>query len=201
MIIGLCGPEGAGKSTAARMMAAQLSLPIKPFAGPLKAMLEAVGVEHRNLYGSQADKEEPLEILGGKSARFALQSLGTDWGRDMICPNLWAHLWLASVNPTLGCIADDVRFTTESDAIRSLGGFIVCVVRSKSDFDRPPTHASTNFGAIRSDVTIFNSGSMSDLEIDVAWALSGLKRFHARASAPAASETAVDAFRSLAAAE
>jgi hypothetical protein len=162
MIIGLCGPEGAGKSTAAQILVSELGCIIHPFAAPLKRMLEALGVSERHLYGSQADKLEPLDILGGKSARQALQLLGTEWGREMICPDLWERAWRAGV-PRKGCIADDVRFPNEVDAIQSLGGTVICIVRSGLDFSRKPKHPSEDFGALPYDRFVINNGSVQDL--------------------------------------
>lgn len=172
MIIGLCGPEGAGKSTAATILSGKYGLPVKPFAGPLKAMLVAMGVPKRNLYGSPEDKAAPLEILGGKSARGAMQTLGTEWGRRLLADDLWIRAWKASL-PSDGVIADDLRFPNEAQAIRELGGTIICIVRSMEDSARTPKHASENFQAITPDHIVVNDGDQFDLRIKLVRALTG----------------------------
>ena len=62
-IIGIVGPEGAGKTTVARILEGVHGYKRVPFAGPLKKMIAALGVEPRHLYGTPADKAEPLAIL------------------------------------------------------------------------------------------------------------------------------------------
>ena len=102
MIVGITGFKGSGKSTVANVFT-QHGYAYKPFAGPLKAMLMALllGAEVpqelavRALYGDL--KESPMESLGGRTARHAMQTLGTEWGRDLISPSLWTDAWKRSV--------------------------------------------------------------------------------------------------------
>lgn len=162
-IIGLIGPEGAGKSTAAALLEGQNGYKRVPFAGPLKSMIAALGVDPRHLYGSLEDKAAPLGIFGGKSARHAMQTLGTEWGRNHIGQGFWVAAWMEAVKGIAYVAADDVRFPNEADAIRAMGGMIVCVVRSQDQFNRAPRHASENFAAINPDNIIVNDGSIDDL--------------------------------------
>lgn len=156
MLIGLCGPEGAGKSLAARLIAAQIpGAVIHPFAAPLKRMIEALGVDRKHLYGKPEEKAASLYLFGGRSARDAMQTLGTEWGRVCVDPEIWVRAWLASL-PTAPAIADDLRFQNEADAIKSRGGRIICVVRSMRDFERVPRHASENFAAVPYDCVVLN---------------------------------------------
>lgn len=155
MIIGLCGPEGAGKSMAAKLLAAQLNGSIHPFARPLKLMLEAVGVGWKHLYGTPAEKLEPLAIFGGKSARHAMQTLGTEWGRECIDRNFWVRAWGATL-PAGHVIADDVRFETEVAAVRERGGIVIKIVRDIADLKREPKHSSEDFAKLTHDVLIVN---------------------------------------------
>lgn len=167
MYIGFCGPEGAGKSTAANQAADLLSCPITPFAAPLKRMLEALGVPHANLYGTPYDKEQPLSLLCGKSARQAMQSLGTEWGRQQIADGFWLNAWRVLAQQAGHAVADDVRYPNEAEAVRQLGGKVICVVRSMEDFKRAPKHPSENFQIIRYDHIIVNDGSLAKLREDV----------------------------------
>lgn len=176
MIIGLCGPEGAGKSTAAKILRRELGLPIKPFAGPLKRMLVALGVPKPNIYGTPAQKEESLDMFGGLSARKAMQLLGTEWGRNLIAPDLWVRAWTASVNPSQGAIADDMRFPNEVDAIRRLGGVVICIVRDMSDFNRATKHASERFMDLPRDIVIVNDGPKAALRDGLMSELLDIKR-------------------------
>lgn len=147
MLIGLCGPEGAGKSTAAKLIAGTYRLPVWPFAGPLKRMIEALGVDPRHLYGTPADKAEPLALFGGQTARHAMQTLGTEWGRQCIGSDFWVRAWLATV-PAGGAIADDVRFPNEAEAVLNAGGVMVRVIRSPRDLLKSPRHPSEDFARL-----------------------------------------------------
>lgn len=155
MIIGICGPEGAGKSLAARILAAQMPGVIHPFAAPLKKMLEALGVDGKHLYGSPENKLAPLAIFNGKSARHAMQTLGTEWGRNCIDIGFWVRAWGNSL-PSGHVIADDVRFETEAEAVRSRGGIVIKIIRDEADLTRATKHSSENFNAITHDVLVLN---------------------------------------------
>jgi hypothetical protein len=56
------------------------------FAGPLKAMMAALGCTNAEIDGDR--KEVPCDLLGGKSPRWAMQTLGTEWGRKLIGDDL-----------------------------------------------------------------------------------------------------------------
>lgn len=150
-----------------------------PFAAPLKRMLASLGVDDRHLYGTPADKEQPLDLLCGRSARSALQTLGTEWGRNLIGDDLWLRAWLHAVetesDPGDVIVADDVRFANEAETIIERGGLVLCVVRSVADFDRIPKHASEDFAALPFHHVIVNAGSLYGFEraleyrVECAW--------------------------------
>jgi hypothetical protein len=126
IVIGLVGYEGAGKSTVAAMLAKRLGGEVLPLATPIKRALAAIGVPEANLYGTQAEKETPLPLLGGKSARHAMQTLGTEWGRKLN-PDLWVNVWKEETKPKSIVICDDVRFLSEAKVINQMGGYMVRV--------------------------------------------------------------------------
>lgn len=182
LVIGLCGPEGAGKSTVARMLVKMFDAEIVPFALPLKRMLLSLGVEERHVFGSPADKEEPLEILGGKSARWACQSLGTEWGRDLICHDLWVKAWHQAVDKSSSwlIIADDLRFQNEATAIKARRGVTVCVLKEQlslvEDAAENNLHRSQQYHSLPRDFVLVNDSSLDDLKTGV-WQL--MEHLHA----------------------
>ncbi|MFT0892971.1 deoxynucleotide monophosphate kinase [Pseudochelatococcus sp. G4_1912] len=126
MIIGLTGLAGSGKTTAANYLVEHYGFTRHRMAGPIKAMLHCLGLNERHTDGDL--KEVPCDLLGGKTPRHAMQTLGTEWGRDLISPDLWLSAWQATL-PDGDVVVDDVRFANEADAIKELGGVMVRVDR------------------------------------------------------------------------
>lgn len=135
MIIGLTGKKGCGKSTAARLIAyhehfSGLGFGLISFAEPLKNMahllLRDLGIDtSRDL-----DKAAVLPVIN-VSPRRLYQTLGTEWGRHLIHPDLWVFA-LAGRLKNLNwphIVIDDVRFENEAGFIRAQGGLIIHIDR------------------------------------------------------------------------
>lgn len=123
-IIGISGLKGSGKSTLAKQLVPSTTLPI---AWAIKEALLAMGISRKFLYDPEY-KERPSRLLQGKTGRFAMVTLGTEWGRNMMGEDFWLDLWIEKVLTLKGTIVvDDVRFPNEVEAIRNLGGFVVAV--------------------------------------------------------------------------
>ena len=178
MIIGFCGPIGAGKTLAAHRLIQHHGFARVRFADPLKSMLRALGLSAMQTDG--VDKETPCDLLGGRTPRHAMQTLGTEWGRQCIGPDLWVRAWARVVEQSRGVdiVADDVRFENEAVAIRARGGVIVRVVRPGA-WPGPSAHASEK-GGFRADLTLKNDGDVAALATavdalvrDIGWARAG----------------------------
>jgi hypothetical protein len=162
MIIGLSGKAGSGKSTAAAYLVAYHSFHRVPFAGPLKDMLEVLGLDYDHLWGDK--KEEALEILEGQTARHAMQTLGTEWGRNCIGPDFWVNVWKARAlehrrgSIIQNIVVDDVRFPNEVDTIRSMDGTIVEIFRPEKLTTLVKPHVSEEL-KLDFDWAVFNQGS------------------------------------------
>jgi len=138
------------------------------FAGPLKSMMAALGLSGAQIEGDQ--KETPCDLLCGHTPRFAMQTIGTEWGRDIIGPDLWVQAWQAAFERTLpsSCIVvDDCRFPNEAAAIRAAGGLIVHIERSGAGAGAAGHQSEAH--DIPSDITMQNNGSFGKLldQIDV----------------------------------
>lgn len=160
MIIGFSGPAGAGKSTAARVLIEQRGFSLVKFAGPLKTMLRAIlPGDDVNEWIEGALKETVHPVLGCTPRR-AMQTLGTEWGRNCIGPELWVNLAREAICAE-GCdvVLDDVRFQNEADMIKGLGGTIV-EVRPKFT-----THLMTHISesGVLADRWIYNDGAVDQL--------------------------------------
>lgn len=138
-LIGIVGRAGAGKDTIASFIpnARKFS-----FADPLKEFCaEVFDWPRETLWGPSELRNRPdprytRENGTPLTPRYALQTLGTDWGRACD-PDVWVRLgirraqaWLAS-NEGVAVFAD-CRFVNEARAIREAGGQVWRVEREAS---------------------------------------------------------------------
>lgn len=130
-IVAFTGLAGAGKSTAAMHLVNHRGFERVRFAGPLKAMMAALGCTAAEIDGDR--KELPCHLLGGKTPRWAMQTIGTEWGRKLIDSELWVRAWRAAVDRLPAgtpVVVDDCRFPNEAEAIRAAGGLLVRIERA-----------------------------------------------------------------------
>ena len=166
-IVGIIGDIGSGKTTLAKMLQTRHDGIIIPFAKPLKDLAKSLG------WNGEKDEK----------GRRLLQLLGTDILRNCIDPEWHTKRWYEIVLNAYGSgkqviIADDVRFINEVENIRSKGGFIVRIigrrygnVPSKIDnfiYNQSRQHSSElAMKAIKQDLTIDNSGSFTQLSVNM----------------------------------
>lgn len=154
-VIAFAGKAGAGKSTAARHLISNHGYTLVRFADPLKNMLRAMGLNEREINGDL--REEPCELLDGQSPRLAMQTLGTEWGRNTISPDLWVNLWRSQVR-TLHLldkpvVVDDMRFPNEHRYVKSLDGLVIKIEADQITNVRE--HESENYNLIP-DHVVYN---------------------------------------------
>jgi hypothetical protein len=95
-----------------------------------------------------------------------MQTLGTEWGREMIHPELWIRACQRRIQVAIDrgqCVViSDVRFKNEADAIRSVGGTILRVVRVTNESQ--DSHASeAEIESIHSDFLLSNDSDLYTL--------------------------------------
>lgn len=169
--IALAGRSGAGKDTAAAILAKYFNFRQHAFADPVK---EAVAAAFPLFDFSKYGKNDPIPELGGKSQRELWQSLGTEWGRNLVYPNIWVDGLLRKVrrvkmqhpnhNPSF--IVTDVRFESEAYALLHEGFHIVKVVRPGVALSgRLSDHISENgIDDLFCHETLQNDGDLAALE-------------------------------------
>ena len=151
LIIGLTGLKQSGKTTAGKMLAEELQGMEVSFAEPIRKFIS------ENFGYKEETKEDPIGFLdhcpitdnynrhGARypdqiTPRYLMQTLGTEWGRDMIHPELWVLLlhrrldMLAAHRPLSVFIVSDLRFDNEAKYIRSMGGEIVLMTNPEAKF-------------------------------------------------------------------
>lgn len=159
MIIGFSGAAGAGKDTAADYVVSRLPHFRKlAFADPLKDMLRVgLGLDKSQLSGSRKNDECPRY---GLTPREIMQTLGTDWGRDMIGRDVWVKSMEARMGSTPTVISD-VRFQNEADFVRERGILVHIYGRYSLDNNQHVSEAGVRM--MPGDLSVSNEGSLNDL--------------------------------------
>jgi hypothetical protein len=173
-IIGFAGRIGSGKTLAASMIPDAHCL---QWADPIYRGLAAMLSIPDEVLRDRAQKERFLDV-GGLDVvpRDLLRTLGTEWGRALVHPDIWVMLTMARIDRLADAIGADAfavcgtRFPNEVQAIRARGGEVWWV-------DRPGvavgTHSSDfQIGPDDCDDIIRNTGTVGQLRHRVlgAWA-------------------------------
>jgi len=166
-IIGLYSPAPqSGKSTVASELE-QRGYVIVPFAETLKLMLipmlESLGYDRQGANYLVHQAKQVVVGDAGVSVRHMLQTLGTEWGRQCIHPEIWVRCWKGRAQQYSAVVADDVRFPNEAAMIKLLGGEMWRIDRP----DVPREHGHASEGSLDGydgfDRFITNDGTIDDL--------------------------------------
>lgn len=171
MLIGFVGQAGAGKDSAAGTLP-DLDWEILKFAAPLKRIVQSILLSSGTPYETAAAmiegnlKDTPCPQLGGRTPRYLTQTLGTEWGRKLVHPDIWVMMTerriSAALAEGLNVAVTDVRFENEVALIRKLGGKLVRITRPGLAVDM--SHESERYSAeIQVDGEIVNDGTLEDL--------------------------------------
>ena len=168
-IIGVAGRKGSGKSTFASILANDGWEEVA-FATVLKDMLKVLFMDAGISPPTAVEmvdgslKEMPTPVLGGKTPRHAMQTLGTEW-RDTIDRYLWTNILLARIQnrPDMDFVITDVRFPHEVDAIHRAGGKVVKLVGRGNENDLSNHLSEVEVDTLVADYVIDNSGDIPDL--------------------------------------
>lgn len=154
----------SGKSTLAEEFEKR-GLRRMSFAEPIKEMIRVLlrALGHNDaIIGRMVDGDLKEVIIPelGRSPRYLMQTLGTEWGRDIVHP----HIWLAPIKNAIArgesIVVDDVRFENEYAVLQNAGATMIRV-------DRPVNEAANHQSEGRLDdfpfdFTLPNSGTKED---------------------------------------
>lgn len=173
-LVGIAGRKGSGKTLTCAYLMSEHGFYCKNFADPLKKICKELFLFSNNqLWGSQESKEA-MDEYWKISPRNALQTLGTEVFRDYL-PTVFPQLediWVKRLelelqqmnqdNKTLNelrvCVGD-VRFQSEVDFIRRMGGVVIFLDRPTVYQDEHPSEQLD----IQYDYKIDNTTTQQDL--------------------------------------
>lgn len=164
MIYGITGPARSGKDTLANLLVNRRGFTRVALADPLRVMVATLtGMTFQQMLDSP-EKELPHPRLGGVSPRRAMQTLGTEWGRDLVWNNLWIEHAMDKAQAADGpVVIPDVRFENEAAAVRARGGKVIHMVRpGAAAVEGHISEAGVAF--VEGDVVVLNDGDMDDLK-------------------------------------
>lgn len=187
-LIGLWSPAmRSGKSTAAHHLCLHYGYSVVSFASPLKSMIHTLLCEAGMSFEEATGhiwgdlKETPIETLEGYSARYLMQTIGTEWGRETVYQNIWVDVALGQINRILDTggrvVIDDMRFENEVEMVQRNAGYTINIVRPGTGV----TEAHSSEGALKDhpfDFTLRNDGSIDDLHHHLGVWLSAFQARH-----------------------
>ena len=141
------GPQ-MGKTTVANHLVDSHGYASVKFAGGLKTLVYTLLRQFKDdptwayacIEGDQ--KEVPLKWLNGKTPRDLMVTMGTDWGRMTIDPNIWVKLAYTRIRTMLeagqNVVVDDMRFPNEYKTLASLSARF-CQIRVANETAPAPS--------------------------------------------------------------
>ena len=165
MLIGLTGSARCGKDTIAEELSKNYGFFKIAFADPLKQMVGALLSMKPPVLEEFKDKE--LAFLDGVTPRRLLQTLGTEWGRQIIMDDIWLRFAQEKIDICRAqafndIVITDVRFDNEAEFIQKQGGVVFRVIRP----DAPKVHAHASEAGVKQTLTnghIYNTGTLEEL--------------------------------------
>lgn len=119
-----------------------------------------------NHKGFDLDHIEINEIK--MTPRLILQLIGTEFGRDLIHPNIWVNNLFINYSKHSDWIIDDLRFKNEAVAIKERGGKIIRIVNPNVDSSNETHRSEFELdGYDQFDYFIINDGNLEDLQKEV----------------------------------
>jgi hypothetical protein len=160
------GPKGVGKSTLATAITKNHGwMRRMSFARPIRKMLEGIGVTE---YYHTWYKNKPIPTIpGNPTARMLMQTLGTEWGRDTVHPNIWVNAAIIDIKEAMkekDVYVDDCRFPNEAKAVLDAGGVIIRILPNPEWDVQDDVHESERYWReMPASHELVNDGTEADL--------------------------------------
>lgn len=169
----------AGKSTIARYLRYD-DYQVVSFAAPLRLMivslLLSLGYDRSQAHQLVRHDKHTLIPALGVTVRHLLRTLGTEWGRDHVHPEIWLSAWRSTVDPLLlaghNIICDDVRFPNEAALLRAYPQAVLWRINREAAASPSEHRSDGGLDDYAFDAVINNNGTVLDLhdQIDALFA-------------------------------
>jgi len=166
MIVGFLGFIGSGKGTAGDILK-ELGFIKQSFAGPVKDTASVMFGWPRHLLEGDTEESrqfrEEYDPFWSKkfgyqfTPRMALQTIGTEVGRDLFDPNIWINTLEKKIEKEKNYVITDVRFKNEMDWIRKSNGILIEIQRDENP-DWYEIALSANSGSMESELLMYETG-------------------------------------------
>lgn len=163
-VLGVHGRKRVGKNALGDILVEEYGFAQMAFADPLRQMLQVLPMP------SEYREDKKLETIPeyGKSYTELMQTLGTQWGREMVHDQLWINVAMQRVKLFEGLgynnvVITDVRYENEARMIHDMGGGIIHLMGNRgvvandhsSESTLPPQYL---------DYVMVNNGTIEDLK-------------------------------------
>jgi hypothetical protein len=182
-LIGLIGEAGSGKDTVADYIIAHYNADTYTLARPIKELTRHLFLfNDEQLYGKSKNiiderwnltPRQTWQIIGTNIMQFSIYGLLPDLLEKVPVRQFWIYhfkMWYQQFleNPANNdkiVIVTDIRFQHEADMITELSGQLIKIQRPDLDkSNQLYQHSSeTAMSTMKSDVTLFNNGTLDDL--------------------------------------
>lgn len=165
----------SGKSTVAEHLVLKHGFKRVTFADSLKQMarvfLEPYADSEDDLDRMMSgDLKETVIPALGRSPRYVMQTLGTEWGRDCIGADTWVNIAMAKVKSRMAqghsVVIDDMRFANELRAVHTVGqSWIIIRPDAPVMGTKHPSEGQLDY--LFHDKVLLNIGTRKDLRASV----------------------------------
>jgi len=157
-IIAICGFKRSGKSTISKYLCEEHGYSFQSFATPLKRAGLELGLTLDET--CTAKKDEPCELLGGKSPRSMWNALGgmlaQHYGEGFL-----AKMWEKDMGLHPRICIDDLRMPEELEILKSKNATTIRIYRDGCELENSRTEKF--IPELNVDFEIYNNGSLESL--------------------------------------
>lgn len=174
MIIALTGRAFSGKDTVGAYLSRAHNFAQFAFADPIREGLKSMMYLDDSHF--KPENKEVVVPWIGQSPRQLMQTIGTEWGRNLVASDIWVRIMAQRLYHAMRASDDvvitDLRFFTEVEMVKQMSGQIWQINRPDADTTEHSQHQSeTEASQIVPDRVITNDGTLEQLYEKIDFAL------------------------------